>query len=235
MHIVPTLMNLCLHDQSRRTEAALVGAVPVLQRIARTESQLKQFALPVLCFFAHNKECRKVLWQNKGLDFYIEVLADPYWQVNAFEAIVVWFQEEAARVQERLARTDAVDLIAGAFESASATSTFENFLVHLQKLVHLSRKVAIHLGIHATLLRSITARLRERNANKATVRLNLLRIMQSLLAVHAHAAKVVADLKLDEVLQDIVRSDGAVIVKEIARSALREPYMIQNGMAGTKS
>ncbi|ORY83111.1 hypothetical protein BCR37DRAFT_392469 [Protomyces lactucae-debilis] len=225
MHIVPTLMNLCLHDQSRRTEAALVGAVPVLQRIARCESQLKQFALPVLCFFAHNKECRKILWQNKGLDFYIEVLADPYWQVNAFEAIVVWFQEEASRVQERLAKPDAVELIASAFESATTTSTFENFLAQLQKLVHLSQKVALHLSAHPTLLRSITTKLRDRHVNKATVRLNLLRIMQSLLAVHVRPQYVVAELNLVEVLHEIVNKDGAVIVQEIARSALKEPYM----------
>lgn len=85
------MYNLCRLSKSRQEEAALNGIIPLLQRIVSTERPLKEFALPILCDMAHSgKVCRKILWQNKGLQFYISLLSDPYWQVTALDAIFVW-------------------------------------------------------------------------------------------------------------------------------------------------
>jgi hypothetical protein len=57
----------------------------------KTKRPPKEFALPILCDMAHSgKVVRKYLWQNKGLQFYVSLLEDQYWQVTALDAIFIW-------------------------------------------------------------------------------------------------------------------------------------------------
>ena len=85
------IYNLCRLSKTRQEDAALNGVIPLLQHIVQTEWPLKEFALPILCDMAHSgKVGRKILWQNKGLQFYISLLADKYWQVTALDAIFIW-------------------------------------------------------------------------------------------------------------------------------------------------
>ena len=89
--VLNTIYNLCRLNKSRQEDAALNGIIPLLQRIIKTERPLKEFALPILCDMAHSgKVGRRELWRNKGLQFYISLLADPYWQVTALDAIFIW-------------------------------------------------------------------------------------------------------------------------------------------------
>lgn len=89
--VLNTIYNLCRLNKSRQDDAALNGIIPVLLRIIKTERPLKEFAYPILCDMAHSgKVARRELWRNKGLPFYIMLLADPYWQVTALDAIFVW-------------------------------------------------------------------------------------------------------------------------------------------------
>lgn len=89
--ILNIMYNLCRLSTVRQEDAALNGIIPLLQQIVKTEWPLKEFALPILCDMAHSSNvCRKLLWQNKGLQFYISLLADKNWQVTALDAINVW-------------------------------------------------------------------------------------------------------------------------------------------------
>ena len=89
--VLNTIYNMCRLNKSRQEDAALNGIIPVLLRILKTERPLKEFALPILCDMAHSgKVGRRELWRNKGLPFYISLLADPYWQVTALDAIFIW-------------------------------------------------------------------------------------------------------------------------------------------------
>ena len=90
--VLNTIYNLCRLDKGRQEEAAMNGIIPILQRIIKTKGPLKEFALPVLCDMAHSgKVGRRELWRNKGLVFYISLLADEYWQVTALDAIFTWY------------------------------------------------------------------------------------------------------------------------------------------------
>lgn len=90
--ILNTIYNMCRLNKSRQEDAALNGIVPLLQKIVNTERPLKEFALPILCDMAQSgKVGRRELWRNKGLTFYISLLADPYWQVTALDAIFTWY------------------------------------------------------------------------------------------------------------------------------------------------
>ena len=89
--VLNTIYNLCRLNKSRQEDAALNGIIPVLQRIMKTERPLKEFTYPIMCDMAHSgKVGRRELWRNKGLPFYISLLADQYWQVSALDAIFIW-------------------------------------------------------------------------------------------------------------------------------------------------
>ena len=89
--VLNTMFNLCRLSKIRQEDAAVNGIIPLLKRIMNTKRPPKEFALPILCDMAHSgKVGRKYLWQNKGLEFYISLLADQYWQVTALDAIFVW-------------------------------------------------------------------------------------------------------------------------------------------------
>lgn len=90
-HIFQTCYNLCRLNKSRQEEAAQAGIIPCLKRVIETSSPLKQFALPILCDLASaGKSCRNLLWQHNGLNLYLKLLEDPYFQVSALEAILSW-------------------------------------------------------------------------------------------------------------------------------------------------
>ncbi|KAJ3869109.1 armadillo-type protein, partial [Lentinula novae-zelandiae] len=90
-HIFQTCFNLCRLNKSRQEEAAQAGIIPCLQRVAETQSPLKQFAIPILCDMASaGKNCRKLLWQHDVLNMYLRLLEDPYFQVSALESILSW-------------------------------------------------------------------------------------------------------------------------------------------------
>jgi len=89
--VLNTMYNLCRLSKVRQEDAAVNGIIPLLKRIMDTKRPPKEFALPILCDMAHSgKVGRKYLWQNKGLQFYISLLADQYWQVTALDAIHIW-------------------------------------------------------------------------------------------------------------------------------------------------
>ncbi|KAK6605168.1 cell division control protein [Botrytis cinerea] len=101
--VLNTMYNLCRLSKERQEDAAFNGIIPLLQRIMKTKRPPKEFALPILCDMAHSgKVGRKYLWQNKGLQFYVSLLEDQYWQVTALDAIFIWLQEETARVEKAL-------------------------------------------------------------------------------------------------------------------------------------
>ena len=85
------LFNLCRLSKSRQLRAAKAGLIPTLQKVIEHEKPLKEFALPILCDFAHTgKYSQDLLWENNTLSIYLSLLADPYWQVNGLDAIVSW-------------------------------------------------------------------------------------------------------------------------------------------------
>lgn len=90
--VLNTMYNLCRLSKVRQEDAAVLGIIPLLKRVMLRDRPPKEFALPILCDMAHSgKVVRRYLWQNRGLQFYISLLADQYWQVTALDAIFVWY------------------------------------------------------------------------------------------------------------------------------------------------
>ncbi|TKA78167.1 hypothetical protein B0A55_03894 [Friedmanniomyces simplex] len=215
--VLNTMYNLCRLSKARQEDAALNGLVPLLQRIVQTERPLKEFALPILCDMAHSgKVGRMVLWQNKGLQFYVSLLADQYWAVTALDAIFIWLQEETHKVEQHLLSTAAfADAITQCF-NVSKADVFESLLEPLQKLLRLSQDVAASLA-QRTLFERCAVKL---HAKKPLVRLNLLRILRSICEAHEEQGSLMRQYGLLESVQELHTSDPAILVREMAKSLL---------------
>ncbi|KAJ5570484.1 Cytokinesis protein sepH [Penicillium hispanicum] len=214
--ILNTIYNMCRLNKSRQEDAALNGIVPLLQKIVKTERPLKEFALPILCDMAQSgKVGRRELWRNKGLAFYISLLADPYWQVTALDAIFTWLQEETAKVEEHLLdnRQDKMSFTDAIVRclTLSKANAFENLLEPLQKLLRLSPPVA------STLARpDLFTRLGQKlHHNKAAVRLNILRIISSICDSSEQQGGLLAMYGLLDAIRDL-ENDPAILVRDMA-------------------
>jgi len=217
--VLNTMYNLCRLSKARQEDAALSGLIPLLQRIVQTERPLKEFALPILCDMAHSgKVGRKVLWQNKGLQFYVSLLADQYWAVTALDAIFIWLQEETAKVEEHLLSNSTFsDAIVQCFNESKGDA-FENLLEPLQKLLRLSKLVAASLARQSLFERSAV----KLHAKKPLVRLNLLRVIRSICDSSEEEGALIKQYGLLDSVQDLAKTDQAILVREMANELVEK-------------
>ncbi|KAG4303187.1 hypothetical protein PCK1_000525 [Pneumocystis canis] len=219
--VLNTMYNLCRLSKSRQEEAALSGVVPLLQNIVQKEPILKEFALPILCDLAHaSKVCRKVLWQNNGLDFYLFLLSDPYWQANALDAILVWFQDDSGKLEEYLIKPSSILAIIEAFCTAKANS-FENLLECLYKLLRLSQRIACAL-VQPKFFEKLIRRLQHQ---KPIVRLNLLRVLKSICNAHPSKQALIMQYGLYDIIEKLSQQDTAVLVRELAKDIMNQTWI----------
>jgi hypothetical protein len=207
------MFNLCRVNKARVRKAAEAGIIPHLKHFVRINSQLKQFALPILCDMALAGEiCRKLLWENDGLSLYLSLLNDQYWQANAMEAIRAWLDNDKSSVEPILVQPENSAIFLGAFLSAQANS-FEGILVPLYHILVASSRLA-----KAMAKPQFFDRLQQRLAHKKPiVRKNLLQI------VHIVCDADSSDLRrngLYDVIEKLSREDQSMLVRELAKDHL---------------
>lgn len=225
--VLNTLFNLCRLSKDRQEDAAVGGIIPLLLRIMRTDRPPKEFVLPILCDMAHSgSKGRRYLWQNKGLEFYVSLLTDQYWQVTALDAILVWLQEETANVESRLVDGSFTRAIISGFNTNRLNSFDSNLLEPLLKLLRLSPGVAASLA-KPEMFAGIAQRLGHK---KAVVRLNLLRLVRTIMDAgepglgygdgtnSLNSAQV---RSLMEAIQTLAETDSALLVRNLASELLR--------------
>ena len=214
--VLNTMYNLCRLSKVRQEDAAVNGIIPLLMKIMHGDRPPKEFALPILCDMAHSgKIGRKHLWNNKGLQFYVGLLNDQYWQVTALDAIFIWLQEETARVEKHLLEGDFTTSIIKCFNTSKASNFDYNLLEPLQKLLRLSPAVAASLArfdMYTGILQKLTHK-------KAVVRLNFLRIVRSICDSGASEDGGVDIMShpLFSAIEQLAEKDGAVLVSNMAR------------------
>ncbi|KAF2846283.1 hypothetical protein T440DRAFT_231492 [Plenodomus tracheiphilus IPT5] len=219
--ILNTMYNLCRHNKSRQEEAALSDIIPLLKEVVREGGPLKEFALPVLLEMVNSgKVARKMLWDAKGLAFYVSLLGDRNWAVTALDAIFVWLQEETARVEQYLlsSQSSFTPAIISAYTSADLShSTFENMLEPLQKLVRLSPPIAASLASP-----EIFTRTEQKLGHKdAVTRLNLLRILRTICDAKDEGCWLIRAFGCYERIAWLVDHDSAVLVRQMAEELVR--------------
>lgn len=191
------LPSVCRLNRRRQEEAAQAGIIPQLVRVVKSQSPLKQFALPILCEMAHaGKSTRKLLNQQCGIEFFLRLLHDPNWQLQSLEAILIWLQEDFARIETVLLRMSSVQALEHVFVE-SKTVYLETYLESFLKIFKLSSGTALALGDQVQFVTRLMHHLQTNN--KAIVRLNLLRILKTVCDVYPETSRFERQHNLIEV------------------------------------
>ncbi|KAK3326488.1 hypothetical protein B0H66DRAFT_162113 [Apodospora peruviana] len=229
--VLNTMFNLCRLSKERQEYAASNGIIPLLLKIMTTDRPPKEFVLPILCDMAHSgSKGRRYLWQNNGLDFYVSLLADQYWQVTALDAIFVWLQEETAKVENHLLEGSFTTAITSCFNTTKTSAFDPNLLEPLLKVLRLSPSVAASLA-KAEMYAGIAQKLSHK---KAIVRLNLLRLVRNIMdgceanntsmatasAVSTSSTGRQLRILFDDI-QKLADKDSAVLVRNLASELVR--------------
>jgi serine/threonine protein kinase len=237
--ILSTVYNLCRLSKGRQEDAALAGIIPVLMRIVKQDkTPVKEFALPILCDMAHStRAARRELWQNKGLIFYISLLSDPYWQVTALDAIFAWLQEETSKVEDHLLENQKFTTAIITSLTSSKSTSFENLLEPLQKLLRLSPALAASVAQSQQLWNIIQQKM---SHNKPAIRLNLLRIIGSVCDASIDGISILDQCGLYDLIEQLQYSDPAILVRSMAGELLRswednDTASIHSGHAGSNN
>ncbi|KAG5975868.1 hypothetical protein E4U55_007544 [Claviceps digitariae] len=225
--VLTTLFNLCRLSKERQEDAAVGGIIPLLLRIMQTDRPPKEFALPILCDMAHSgSKGRRYLWQNKGLDFYVSLLTDQYWQVTALDAILVWFQEETANVENHLIDGNFTHAIVSCFGTNKLNAFDSNLLEPLLKLLRLSPSIAASLA-KPEMFAGIAQRLGHK---KPVVRLNLLRLVRIIMDAcepglgggdGSRTLNSTQVRSLMDAIQTLAEKDSAVLVRNLAAELVK--------------
>jgi hypothetical protein len=248
--ILNTMYNLCRHNKSRQEEAALSDIIPLLKDVVREGGPLKEFALPVLLEMVNSgKVARKMLWDAKGLAFYVSLLGDGNCprchlclvchdvlaeSVIQYANLIYRLQEETARVEQYLlsSHTNFTTAIISAYTSAELSqSTFENMLEPLQKLVRLSPPIAASLAAPA-----IFERTEQKLGHKdAVTRLNLLRILRTICDAKDEGCYLIRAFGCYERINWLMEHDGAVLVRQMAEELVHACDEVDLHSLGTGS
>ncbi|EGG21702.1 putative protein serine/threonine kinase [Cavenderia fasciculata] len=216
--VINTMFHLCRIDAERQYLAAAAGIIPHLLFFITTHSPLNQFALPIICDLAHSKKARAELWNHNGVEFYINLLQERYWQVNALDSLAVWMADETSRVEAIMSTKDNISKLTAAFASAESQS-FVGVLDPILKIVSISKSVNVALGTGG-FVQKLLDRLSHTNP---LVRLNLLKILSSLYEHHPNTKMMIQEYKLYPIIQRITTSDKSVLNQKIA-SKLYEAF-----------
>ncbi|KAF2742016.1 hypothetical protein M011DRAFT_482072 [Sporormia fimetaria CBS 119925] len=218
--ILNTMYNLCRHNKSRQEEAALSDVIPLLKDVVQQGGPLKEFALPILCELAHSgKVARKMLWDAKGLAFYIGMLSDRNWLVTALDAISVWLQEETARVEQYLLHSHFSKAIVSSYTSRDLSqSSFENMLEPLQKIVRLSLPIAASLAVRETFTHTAQ---KLSSSRDAVTRLNLLRILRTICDATDDECTLIKSFNVYDTILHLSKDDPAILVRQVAEELVR--------------
>lgn len=212
--VLGTMYNLCRLDPDRQYQAAVEGIVPHLQYIIASQSPLKQFALPLICDLAHVKKARPELWQFRGVEFYLDLLEEEYWQVNALDSLSVWLADETKRVEEIMVQPHQISKIVSAFESAKHAA-FVNLMEPILRTLAASPTINRALAT-SSFVPKLLERLQHPNPQ---VRVNLLKTLTSLYEYHPNPKKMIAEYQLFPVVKRLAE-DKTVLVRNLASKLL---------------
>jgi len=190
------------------------GIVPHLQYIIASQSPLKQFALPLICDLAHVKKARPELWQYRGVEFYLDLLEEEYWQVNALDSLSVWLADETKRVEDIMVQPPQINKIVSAFESAKHAS-FINLMEPILRTIAASPVINRALAT-SSFVPKLLERLQHPNPQ---VRVNLLKTLTSLYEYHPNPKKMIAEYQLFPVVKRLAE-DKTVLVRNLASKLL---------------
>lgn len=162
-------------------------------------------------------------------------MTDQYWQVTALDAILVWFQEETANVENHLTDSNFTRAIVSCFSTNRLNAFDSNLLEPLLKLLRLSPSIAASLA-KPEMFAGIAQRLGHK---KPVVRLNLLRLVRIIMDAcepglgGGDGSRTLNSRQvrsLMDTIQTLAETDSAVLVRNLAAELVKSHISSNSGM-----
>eukprot|EP00808_Paulinella_micropora_P021792 g56479.t1 len=206
----------CMYDlvkikSSRQNQAAEAGIIPHLQRIIQSDLTIKQFAYPLIFVLSHSSVSRMELKKHGGVQFYVNLLTEPYWRTYALRSITSWLQDDPGRVSFILAKSANITKLIEAFESSSTPFQLEKILPLFRQIISISVRINQALGRSDIFIKALLGRLQHDKTNNS-IRINLLKILALVLVAHKHPKPLAKSYKLISLLKTLEADNQSVIV-----------------------
>ncbi|OWZ14346.1 STE/STE11/CDC15 protein kinase [Phytophthora megakarya] len=218
--VLQSMFYLCRINRNRQTHAAQAGVIPLLIKVVRNSSPLKQFALPILCDLAHaSPTARAHLWTYDSVTLFLEILEDKYWQIDAIKSISVWLVHDTFKMENVLLVPENLMKIMVCFHNAQDPE-LENLLEPILEMMSRSVRLNQAFGRSGMFVTEILKRLRL--IPKAIVRKNLLKMLKNLFESHTSPIQFLVEYNLRPIVYALAQDENSMIlVKEIASQLLQ--------------
>ncbi|KDO25868.1 STE/STE11/CDC15 protein kinase [Saprolegnia parasitica CBS 223.65] len=215
--VLHAMFYLCRINRNRQTHAAQAGLIPFLQRVTLTRSPLKQFVLPIICDMAHaSATAREHLWASDGVTFFLTLLSDKFWQIDAMKAIATWLVHDTVNVESMLLAPAHIQLLVSCFRSAE--QQFENLLESLLEILSRSVRLNQALGRSSLFVMEILYRL---SYPKPFVRKNLLKMLKCIFESHTAPVQFLLEYNLHPTIHALAQENNQILIQEIASQLLQ--------------
>jgi hypothetical protein len=143
-------------------------------------------------------------------------------------------QDETGRIEDQLLKFEAIEALLNCFVQCKANS-FENLLDPFLKLTRISTPIILAIAKSPAFFKRIIDKLGHNG--KAVVRLNLLKLLRSVVEVHPNRTLLVDKYGLLDVVEKLSKGDVPVLVRELAREIVPtlRPVLMKSpvGLGGT--
>jgi hypothetical protein len=220
--VLQAMFYLCRLNRNRQTHATQAGVVPSLIKVVKSASPLKQFALPLLCDFAHaSPTSRAHLWVSNAVPVFLDLLDDKYWQVDAIKSLSVWLMYDTVKMENALLERNPANLFKIIqFFRLGQEAELEILLEPLLDMLTRSVRLNQSLGRSALFVNEILVKLRL--VPKAIVRKNLLKMLKCIFENHTSPVQFVVEYDLYPTVFVLAQdANSMILVKEIALQLLQ--------------
>jgi hypothetical protein len=143
-------------------------------------------------------------------------------------------QDETGRIEDQLLKPEAIEALLNCFVQCKANS-FENLLDPFLKLTRISTPIILAIAKSPAFFKRVIDKLGHNG--KAVVRLNLLKLLRSVVEVHPNRTLLVDKYGLLDVVEKLSKGDVPVLVRELAREIVPtlRPVLMKSpvGLGGT--
>ncbi|KAH9088111.1 hypothetical protein LEN26_019650 [Aphanomyces euteiches] len=215
--VLHAMFYLCRINRNRQTHAAQAGLIPFLQTVTLTRSPLKQFVLPIMCDLASASAiAREHLWACDGVTFFLTLLTDKFWQIDAMKALAAWLVHDTVKIENVLLAPQHIQQIITCFRSAE--HQFENLLESLLEILSRSVRMNQVLGRSGLFIMEIIYRL---SYPKPFVRKNLLKMLKCIFESHTSPVQFLIEYNLYPTIHALAQENNQILIQEIASQLLQ--------------
>jgi len=231
-YLLHSLSHICSFDAKSRTIAAQCGIIPHLKASVEEAIEKKnggvshvtqqtprdnakqpiEYILPIMFEFTRTKSVYPLLLQNDCVNFYLSLfeLGFPY-PAQAVDALANWLEWSGdKKVVEELSKPVNMQKLVALFKTAE-TETFESIIEPVLKISQFSKKM-----VNALITEEFVPVLLQHFVNeKPLVRVNLVKILNSLYIGAKKQKQLITKYKLVGVVENLEK-DSSVIVVEMA-------------------